>query len=113
VSFLRHRQIYQPMSLAKAWRRNRPGSVSTPIGSMSLQLAIPWQVALLQSLPPLHQPTSFSFSRLETVNRHQLKVGDFSSSIMRNFQPVLTRPKHSVAPPCTALNNNSRMNDLN
>jgi hypothetical protein len=24
---------------------------------MSFQLAIPWQVALPQSLPPLHQPT--------------------------------------------------------
>jgi hypothetical protein len=24
--------------------------------TMSFQLAIPWQVALLQSLPPLHQP---------------------------------------------------------
>ena len=90
MSFLRHRQIYQPMSLAKAWRRNRPGSVSTPIGSMSLQLAIPWQVALLQSLPPLHQPTSFSRQPAETVNRHHHKVGEFSPSRMRNFQPALT-----------------------
>jgi len=99
VSFLRHRQIYQPMSLAKAWRRNRPGSVSTPIGSMSLQLAIPWQVALLQSLPPLHQPTSFSRQPAETVNRHHHKVGEFSPSRMRNFQPALTRsfPKRSLA----------------
>ena len=93
MSFLRHRQIYQPMSLAKAWRRNRPGSVSTPIGSMSLQLAIPWQVALLQSLPPLHQPTSFSRQPAETVNRHHHKVGEFSPSRMRNFQPALTLPR--------------------
>jgi hypothetical protein len=27
------------------------------IETMSFQLAIPWQVALPQSLPPLHQPT--------------------------------------------------------
>jgi len=26
------------------------------IETMSFRLAIPWQVALLQSLPPLHQP---------------------------------------------------------
>ena len=26
------------------------------IGTMSFQLAIPWQVALPQSPPPLHQP---------------------------------------------------------
>ena len=26
------------------------------IGTVSFRLAIPWQVALLQSLPPLHQP---------------------------------------------------------
>jgi hypothetical protein len=67
---------------------SRPAS--TPIGSMSLQLAIPWQVALLQSLPPLHQPASFSRQPAETVNRHHKKVEEFSSSRMRNFQPVLT-----------------------
>ena len=100
MSFLRHRQIYQPMSLAKAWRRNRPGSVSTPIGSMSLQLAIPWQVALLQSLPPLHQPTSFSRQPAETVNRHHHKVGEFSPSRMRNFQPALTASRsRPLTPP--------------
>jgi hypothetical protein len=53
------------------------GSASTPIGSMSLQPAIPWKVALLQSLPPLHQPASFSSSRLKTVNRHHQKGGGF------------------------------------
>jgi hypothetical protein len=90
MSFLRHGQIYQPMSLAKEWRQSIFGSASTPIGSMSLRLAIPRQVALLQSLPPLHQPASFSSSPLEHVNRHHRKVGEFSSSRMRNFQPALT-----------------------
>ncbi len=31
---------------------------------MSLQPAIPWQVVLQQSLPPLHQPVPFSTDRL-------------------------------------------------
>ena len=49
MSFLRHGQIYQPMYLSKRPEaKPSSGSASTPIGSMSLQLAIPWQVALLQ-----------------------------------------------------------------
>ncbi len=90
MSFLRHGQIYQPMSPPKGRRRSRPGSAPTPIGSMSLQLAIPQQVALLQSLPPLHQSASFSRQPAPTVNRHHRRVREFSSSTMRNFQPVLT-----------------------
>ena len=91
MSFLRHGQIYQPMSCAKRMEANpSSGSASTPIGSMSLQLVIPRWVALQQSPPPLHQPASFSRKPAETVNRHQQKVGEFSSSTMRNFQSVLT-----------------------
>ena len=63
MSFPRHGQIYQPMYCSS---QNGGevifGSASTAIGSMSLQLAIPWQVGLHQSLPPLHQPDSFSIT---------------------------------------------------
>jgi len=89
MSFLRHGQIYQPMSLPKEWRQSVFGSASTPIGSMSLQLAIPWQVALQHCLPPLHQPAPFSRQPAETVNRSQPEGGgifvqqneEFSASI--------------------------------
>jgi len=40
------------------------GSAAAVIVPMSLQPAIPWQVALQQSLPPLYQPVSFSTDRL-------------------------------------------------
>src|SRR5664280_2922705 len=44
---------------------------STPplIVWMSLQLAIPWRVALLQSLPPLHQPGPVSCRMVLTDER--------------------------------------------
>ena len=40
------------------------GSVAGVIVPMSLRPAIPWQVALQQSLPPLYQPVPFSTHRL-------------------------------------------------
>jgi len=48
-------RIYRPMD-----SKNVPGGLGTTalglIGTMSFQLAIPRQVALPQSLSPLHQP---------------------------------------------------------
>jgi hypothetical protein len=54
------------------------------------QPVIPWQVALLQGLPPLHQPVSSSLQSAATVNFHRLRVVEFSIGRMRNFQSVLT-----------------------
>jgi hypothetical protein len=36
-------------------RAQSPGTTPSLIETMSFRLAIPWRVALLQSLPPLHQ----------------------------------------------------------
>ncbi len=57
---------------------------------MSLQPAIPWRVALQQSPPPLHRLDFIYHSPAETVNHHLTRAGEFSTGIMRNFQPVLT-----------------------
>jgi hypothetical protein len=57
MSFLRHGEIYRTMQRASGSLPGRP--IHAPPGlivAMSFHLAIPWQVALLQSLPPLHQP---------------------------------------------------------
>jgi hypothetical protein len=90
MSFLRHGQIYQPMSLAKEWRRNRLGSASTPIGFDEFATGYS-SAGCTPALPASASPAGFIFTqRLETVNRHLHKVGDFSSSRMRNLQPVLT-----------------------
>lgn len=55
-----------------------------------LRPVIPWQVALLLSPPPLHQPVPSSPLPAATVNRDPTKVVGFSTGIMRKFQPVLT-----------------------
>jgi hypothetical protein len=54
------------------------------------QLDIPRRVALLQSPPPLHQPISSSRPSAANVNLTRRKVGEFSTGIMRSFQPELT-----------------------
>ena len=53
MSFLRHRKIYRfAQRLVGA---ELTVATPTPCDSMSLQLVIPWRVALQQSPPPLHQ----------------------------------------------------------
>src|SRR6185437_12421651 len=57
---------------------------------MSLQPAIPRQVALLQCLPPLHRLDSMFHLPAGTVNHHLTRAGEFSIGITRNFQPEWT-----------------------
>jgi len=45
----------------------RPAATPALIGTMSFQLAIPWQVALPQSPPPLHQPEAIVQDRQAAV----------------------------------------------
>ena len=80
MSFLRHGQIYRPMvSSGSPGNGAVSSSVPAPIVAMSLQLAIPWRVALQQSPPPLHQPTTFLRQPAATVNRnHQVGGGIFN-----------------------------------
>lgn len=77
MSFLRHQEIFRPMcsSRIQSWAKLPPPvgrhraqpkgrtgrSTPWPIVTMSLQLAIPQQVALQQSLPPLHQLQVFCY----------------------------------------------------
>ncbi len=60
---------------------------------MSLQPAIPRQVALLQCLPPLHRLDSMFHLPAGTVNHHLTRAGEFSIGITRSFQPELTFAK--------------------
>lgn len=68
MSFSRHRQIYHPIvvlyrrkrALRLRFRRHR---------LMSLQPAIPWWVALLQSPPPLRQSSFILMRWLAVVNK--------------------------------------------
>jgi hypothetical protein len=74
-----------------------PGSAPGPIVLMSLQPAIPWRVALLHCPPPLHRLDHIYHSPAETVNHHLMGAGEFSTGIMGNFQPVLTRGRSWIA----------------
>src|SRR5436309_9490586 len=72
------------------------GSAPGPIVLMSLQSAIPWRVALLHCLPPLHRLVSIYHSPAKTVNHHLTRAGEFSTGIRGNFQPVLTLWPHTL-----------------
>ena len=56
MSFFRHGEDYRPDSKSSV-TRSSPQTAPQTIVSMSLQLVIPWRVALQQSSLPLHQPT--------------------------------------------------------
>src|SRR5437868_2025236 len=68
------------------------GSAPSLIVLMSLQPAIPRQVALLQCLPPLHRLDPMFHLPAGTVNHHLTRAGEFSTGRTRNFQPELTFP---------------------
>src|SRR5437763_3929306 len=70
------------------------GSVPSLIVLMSLQPAIPRQVALLQCLPPLHRLHSMFHLPAGTVNHHLTRAGEFSTGRTGNFQPELTYLKN-------------------
>ena len=62
MSFLRQKQIYPPMGpFVDTGDGPLSGFAPGPIVWMSLQPAIPWQVALPQSLPPLRRVRLFCY----------------------------------------------------
>src|SRR3954447_19566054 len=57
------------------------GSAPSLIVLMSLQPAIPRQLALLQCLPPLHRLDSMFHLPAGTVNHHLTRAGEFSTGV--------------------------------
>ena len=86
------------------------GSASTAIGSMSLQLAIPWQVGLHQSLPPLHQPDSFSTSGWKLLPLTPKGGGIFNRQ-NTEFSIGIDRSIHSVVRQPTGLRRGQNFHD--
>ncbi len=66
MSFLRHPQTH--LSDLRVVGATSVGAPTLIVG-MSLQLAIPWWVALQQSPPPLHQPDENLIEREAVVQR--------------------------------------------
>jgi hypothetical protein len=93
MSFLRHKQIYQSDPWIKTRGEADSGSAPCLIVLMSLRPAIPRQVGLHQSPPPLYQPISMLNPPAESVNHHLTGAGEFSTGRMGNFQPELTVTK--------------------
>ena len=98
MSFLRHGQIYQSDGFANRGQRS---SAAPAIVSMSLRPAIPWQVDLHKSPPPLRRLLSMLKEVAVGVNHHLMGGGEFSTGEMGNFQPALTllREKAQAAEP--------------
>jgi hypothetical protein len=90
MSFQRHGQIYQSDVLFRPRSKAVSGFAPGLIVSMSLRPAIPRQVGLHQSPPPLHRLKVILNPSAETVNHHPAGAGEFSTGEMRNFQPALT-----------------------
>ncbi len=90
MSFLRHREIYQ---VEDAWvGADETVAPPAPLDSMSLQLVIPWRVALQQSPPPLHQPVA-------TLQQWR---GALQLAIRRYLNTTLTRGLTLGAHPTTS-----------
>ena len=98
MSFLRHHEIYRSdvgmktilcLGSCTASRWSAPSQrkgrgfhpAPFPSSAMSLGSAIPWRVALQQSLPPLHRPESILYPPAETVNHHLMGAGEFSTGV--------------------------------
>src|SRR5580693_17218 len=90
MSFQRHGQIYQSDVLFRPRSEAVSGFAPGLIVSMSLRPAIPRQVGLHQSPPPLHRLKVILSPSAETVNHHPTGAGEFSTGEMGNFQPALT-----------------------
>ena len=122
MRFLRHDGIYRsdvssllinPVQMPPPVGRPRYQAIgragrnytSFPSSAMSLGLGIPWQVALQQSLPPLHRPESILHPPAETVNHHLTGAGEFSTGEMGNFQPALTLERSRGKPPMRNCSN--------
>jgi hypothetical protein len=91
MSFLRHKRSIARWDLQAGTRAKQVAAPPPPSHRLNeSQPVIPRQVALLQSLLPLHQPVSSSRQSAGNVNLHPIQVEDFSTGEMRNFQPALT-----------------------
>src|SRR5450756_2864911 len=74
------------------WQNRDQRLSATPviIVSMSLQPAIPRQVGLHQSPPPLRQLPPMLRKVAVGVNHHLMRGGEFSTGDLGNFHPALT-----------------------
>ena len=91
MSFLRHQRSIVRWEFEAGPGANQAAAPLPPSHRLDeSRPLIPWRVALQQTPPPLHQPVSSSPRSAGNVNCDRTQVAEFSTGIMRNFQPVLT-----------------------
>jgi len=104
MSFLRHGESIDPMTFVPLGASGRSGSLPVLIGLDEFQPAIPWQVALQQSLPPLRRPRAILQNKtspyndlsangnnsLNSVSQHKGAL-QFESSLPRSSLSKLSR----------------------
>jgi hypothetical protein len=92
MSFSRHAEIYRSdVKLGKPGSGNYDRRSQRSSAAMSFQSAIPWKVALRQSLPPLH--------RLQTIlNNPRWPYNDFSAN-GNNPLNFVSQPKGALQQP--------------
>src|SRR5215469_12126807 len=89
MSFLRHGGIYRSDDVCSTGSK-RSGSLPVLIGLDEFQPAIPWQVALQQSLPPLSRPRAILQNKTSPYN-------DFAAN-GDNLLNFVSQPKGAVHP---------------
>src|SRR5215472_6079240 len=87
MSFLRHGGIYRSDDVCSTGSK-RSGSLPVLIGLDEFQPAIPWQVALQQSLPPLRRPRAILQNKTSPYN-------DFAAN-GDNLLNFVSQPKGAV-----------------
>ena len=98
MSFLRHGESFDPMNVLFHWEQAF-GSLPVLFGLDEFQPAIPWQVALQQSLPPLRRPRTILQNKTSPYN-------DLSANGNTPLTSCLSTRVHSMQiPRCYAPRN--------
>ena len=111
MSFFRHEEIYRSdVSPGYSWERQLNVAAPCSSAAMSFQSAIPWRVALRQSLPPLYRPVTI-------LNNPLCRTIIFQRTATTPLTSCLSPRVHSKKPPSLALhpqtNNNSKTKSNN
>ena len=91
MSFLRHGESIDPMTYSTGSKQS--GSLPVVIGLDEFQSAIPWQVALQQSLPPLRRPRTILHNQTSPYN-HLSANGDSPLNSVSQPKGALQSPAH-------------------
>ena len=97
MSFLRHGESIDPMNGLFHWEQAF-GSLPVLIGLDEFQPAIPWQVALQQSLPPLRRPRTILQNKTSPYNDLSANGNNPLNPVSQHKGALQTAPSPSSSP---------------